>query len=274
MLNDLTVHPFTHAQLKAIVGKPPQALLLSGEEGVGTKTIAKAMANMMKAENSSVFIIEPDDKGTITIAAVRELYVQTRTKASGKQVIIIDNIDAMGIEAQNAFLKLLEEPNSYIFFILTTHFPNLLLETVKSRAQSITIRPIDTVSSMNFIKLNTKVIASLSAQLLFLGSGRPAELYKLSNDETYRKIALERAAMAKLFIVGSRYQKLTLISLLANLPRRDALTVIKMALHMLRLQLNNSQPDTILQKIRALLLAHDKIAANGHIRTQLLRTIS
>jgi DNA polymerase-3 subunit delta' len=50
--------------------------------------------------------------------------------------------DLMGREAQNAFLKTLEEPPPYITFILISSHPELLLPTIRSRTQKINFTPL------------------------------------------------------------------------------------------------------------------------------------
>jgi len=50
-----------------------------------------------------------------------------------RKIYIIRNADAMNQSAQNAFLKLLEEPPGYVVFMLLAENPGLLLETVRSR---------------------------------------------------------------------------------------------------------------------------------------------
>lgn len=50
--------------------------------------------------------------------------------------------DLMGREAQNAFLKTLEEPPGYITFILISSHPELLLPTIRSRTQKVNFSPL------------------------------------------------------------------------------------------------------------------------------------
>src|SRR5690606_41517756 len=68
---------------------------------------------------------------------IRRLYDLARTKGS-KKYIIIDYAETMAKPAQNAFLKLLEEPNDQIHFILLSHQPQSLLPTIMSRSEEHT----------------------------------------------------------------------------------------------------------------------------------------
>lgn len=73
--------------------------------------------------------------------------------------------DLMGREAQNAFLKTLEEPPSYITFILISSRPELLLPTIRSRTQKIIFSPLtfEEFSKYKFPKIyNIQYLYNLS----------------------------------------------------------------------------------------------------------------
>lgn len=61
-------------------------------------------------------------------------------EAPGK-AYIIQNADAMNASAQNALLKILEEPPAYAHFILLASNPMALLPTIRSRLAAVTLRP-------------------------------------------------------------------------------------------------------------------------------------
>lgn len=129
----------TSNQLDKIAADLPQSLLLTGMRGVGLYTIANEMSNTV---GSIPIVIKPQliSKAStieqISIDAIRELYTSLRGKRSHVQVVIVDDADTMTASAQNSFLKLLEEPPSSVRFILTSHRPEKLLATVRSRVQT------------------------------------------------------------------------------------------------------------------------------------------
>ena len=59
-----------------------------------------------------------------------------------RRVFVIEAADAMADESQNALLKTLEEPASFVHLILISAEPGALLETVRSRCQSIRFAPL------------------------------------------------------------------------------------------------------------------------------------
>ena len=79
----------------------------------------------------------------ITVDQIRELGVDALVlpnEAAGK-VYILPEADAMNISAQNAFLKLLEEPPRFVSFLLCAENPLALLETVRSRCAGERLTP-------------------------------------------------------------------------------------------------------------------------------------
>ncbi len=137
------------------------AYIIEGPEGSGKKTISRLIASALACENrfdegfslpcgkcnncrrieknisSDVVWITKEDKATIGVEAIRNirrnLYVTPND--SYVRVYIIDSAEKMTVQAQNALLLSLEEPPSFVTFILLTSDSKKLLETVRSRAQ-------------------------------------------------------------------------------------------------------------------------------------------
>lgn len=77
----------------------------------------------------------------LTVQQVREISVdaQVLPNESSRKVYIIEEAELMNLNAQNAALKLLEEPPATVIFLLCVSNPDLLLETVRSRCQLISL---------------------------------------------------------------------------------------------------------------------------------------
>jgi len=73
------------------------------------------------------------------IADIREISGYTKHKLANKHTIIIRGLDKASIEAQNAFLKSLEEPQSNLSFIVVAKSAESLLPTIISRCQLIKV---------------------------------------------------------------------------------------------------------------------------------------
>ena len=77
------------------------------------------------------------DNELAQIAQVRELKNFTQLKVGGPVAIVVQNIEAASTAALNAFLKMLEEPQERIYFILTTNNIHRVIPTIQSRCQVI-----------------------------------------------------------------------------------------------------------------------------------------
>lgn len=97
---------------------------------------------------TNLYVVEPllvDEKGReksgkeITIGQVKELskFASLSSLNNGYKAVIIKQAHCLNLEAQNAFLKILEEPKGDVFFILLTEHPDRLLETVRSRCSKV-----------------------------------------------------------------------------------------------------------------------------------------
>ena len=80
-----------------------------------------------------------NEKDQDTIRWFEHQFYMSTTSEVGKKLGLIDDADCMNVQAQNAFLKTLEEPPRDTFFILATANPSSLLPTIISRCQTILI---------------------------------------------------------------------------------------------------------------------------------------
>lgn len=154
MLDTLVFHPSTERELGQFARNPSHAVLLVGSEGMGKRTIAEQLASIildlpgvetLERYPHARVIMPEDGKDVIPIDAVRGLQQFTKLKIAGSQtrpqrIIIVDEAQTMTVEAQNALLKLLEEPPAGTVFVLNVRNVQELLPTVRSRAQHIAIR--------------------------------------------------------------------------------------------------------------------------------------
>ena len=108
------------------------------------------MAGLLRPQDTKEKI--DNENGTISVEMIRQLYDQTRARHTSPQIFIIDDADRMSRGAQNAFLKLLEEPGKQIYFILTSHNPQNLLPTIRSRTQNVVLQALDKTESSTFIE--------------------------------------------------------------------------------------------------------------------------
>ena len=137
-----------------------ESILISG----GNKRLRKekVMEYVLKSNfqitpnNPDIIEIDvPNDKKTIGIDAIRDLIKFSNTKPFSHKIkwAVIYNANKMTVEAQNALLKTLEEPENYFFTALETRSEELLLPTIVSRCKRIKIKNILEDGQNNSIKL-------------------------------------------------------------------------------------------------------------------------
>lgn len=154
-------------QIKA--ERTSHAYLFCGTRGTGKTTIAKIFAKAVNCENqrdgspcgecalcraisagASMNVIEIDAASNNGVDSVREIVDEVAySPAEGKyKVYIIDEVHMLSIGAFNALLKTLEEPPSYVIFILATTEVHKIPITIMSRCQRYDFRriTIDTIS--------------------------------------------------------------------------------------------------------------------------------
>lgn len=160
-------------------GNIGHAYLFCGERGTGKTSTAKIFAravNCLHLEDGdpcnqcdacrvsmseeSMDIVEMDAASNRTIANIRGLkeminYPPTHLK---RKVYIIDEVHMLTTEAFNALLKTLEEPPSYVIFILATTEPEKLPETILSRCQRFDFRRVSELSLQQNIQ---RILADL-----------------------------------------------------------------------------------------------------------------
>ena len=270
------INPNSEKSLLSFIKELPQSLLITGENGVGLSTISRYIAEQREI-TPTIILPEKDEKvdlekGVISVEIMRRLYDETRTKTASSRIIIIDYAERMTHQAQNAFLKLLEEPNEGVYFILVSHSVAKLLPTILSRVEKLEIQPVTVDQSKELLDTLQINDAQKRAQLLFMATGRPAELIRLCNDDEYFS---KRSAMirdARELLQGSLYQKL-LIAQNYKDKRPDALNLLLDASNILRMSIvSNPQPEAI-NRIENLLKAYQRIEANGNIRLALAQMV-
>lgn len=164
------------------------AYLFCGPRGVGKTTCARIFAKTINCSNpspegeacdqcascksfnegTSLNISELDAASNNSVEDIRTLVEQVRfTPQAGKyKVYIIDEVHMLSSAAFNAFLKTLEEPPSYVVFILATTEKHKLLPTILSRCQIFDFKRItnnDTVEHLESIATNEHVEAEKTA---------------------------------------------------------------------------------------------------------------
>lgn len=269
-------HPTSQAALDAALAHRAHALIITGPIGIGLSGAAEYLATHLQAKAYTV-LPEKNEKvdvesGVISVESIRRLYEFTRTIERGTRLIVVDYAERMGVQAQNAFLKLLEEPTENTLFVLLTHDLGRLLPTIRSRARALELRPITIAQSEALLdELGVKAPQKRS-QLLFVAKGLPAELRRLANDQAYFDSRAQIIRDARTYLQGSRYEKLKLIHNYRD-DRPKALLLLTDAMGMLEQAARKSPKAELFRQLDLLLQTYDRVTANGNLRLQLAKSV-
>jgi DNA polymerase-3 subunit delta' len=157
--------------------------MLCGPRGIGKATLAYKIAKQVYGNVGDFFIIDLahnlDDRGNlkpdaklISVNTVRNMIERMQMSSmSGKwRVVLIDAVDELTVAAENAILKLLEEPPQQTLFLLVTHQLSNVLPTVRSRARVEKMHPL-TTSELRELCVRFMGDTEISSEILKLSNG-------------------------------------------------------------------------------------------------------
>ena len=145
-------HKREREELSGLLSRDGLSLSFSGKEGTGKKLVAlsflRNLLNVSEKEDirkhPDLFLIEKEDE-MIKADDIRALinFSSIKSYLGGKKAVLIDNAENMNKNAQNALLKILEEPPKGEFIILITKDFEELLPTIRSRVTNIRFRDLN-----------------------------------------------------------------------------------------------------------------------------------
>ena len=246
------------AELSA--GRPSHAYILEGPAGSGRHTAARLIASAIFCKDRSASFpcgkclscrkvsqgISPDviyvnrgDRATIGIDVIRDLRASLSFAPveEDKKIYIIEEADKMTAQAQNSLLLSLEEPPSFVVFILLCTDSTLLLETVRSRAPVIRMELLGAGEIVKYLSSKpeySKLGKRLEdASALSGGSvGRTIELLSESDAEEFRDADLCREIMPTL-LYGGRAERNALLKRMPS-KRDEAISFLTVVMSALR----------------------------------------
>jgi DNA polymerase-3 subunit delta' len=220
-------------------GNYPNKILFSGQKGIGKATLAFHFINYVltindekkydiesyqinsessefktinnKSNTNLITIDVNEDKKSIDINQIRELIINLNKSSFNKKprFVLIDNIELLNINSINALLKILEEPNENINFILI-HNNRKILPTLLSRCINFKI----SLSNNDYLKISNQLLNddlnNLVNNELINYYFTPGEIYQLvqfSSENGYDLSNIDLKNFLKILINDTQYKK-------------------------------------------------------------------
>ncbi len=219
--------------------KLPNKILLSGSKGCGKATLAYHFINYVfsinekntyniktnenNIQNTTLKLIKHgshpnfhlidlmEEKKNIEISQIRNMinYANKSTFNNQARFVLIDNIEHLNVNSSNALLKIIEEPNQNLFFILIHNDSKKIIKTLKSRCLLFKINlTFDQSIYIANSLLNENIYQLLNKDLINIYF-KPGDFIGLINFAKKNKIKLQEYTLKNLLLllINENYYK-------------------------------------------------------------------
>ncbi|MBI1852250.1 MAG: DNA polymerase III subunit delta' [Planctomycetes bacterium] len=211
-----------------VTGRLAHAYLFVGDDGIGKRTLAIAVARALVCERRGEFgdhvnacgkcgacirvardshpdvLVSRFDAaaGSVKVGDIRamEEFLQRTALEGGYKVLVVDGAEEMTDAAANAFLKTLEEPPPHSLLILVAQSTSTLPSTVASRCQVIRLRGLDEVDVRRVLVEQASVPDDEATALAAASGGSPGRALALRGVD----VLAEAAALTREIVSPSR----------------------------------------------------------------------
>lgn len=192
-------------------GELAHGYIFWGTSNIGKRTVALSLANYLEngefalpgdkptAPLTECLLIKPDEQRSIGIDIIRQIkYFLWQRPIKGKyRSVIIDDGDALTLEAQSALLKIAEEPSPFALIILIVKDPEVLLPTISSRLPKIYFAPVSQEKIREWLMKVMNYSLKEAENLAKRSFGRPGLIIILQNDKKMRLLIKKAAEFLK-----------------------------------------------------------------------------
>ena len=208
-----------HMQHAVETGKVSHAYIISGENGSGKEYIARIFAKALLCQNKEkrngyleacgkcpscikadalthpdILTLTHEKPTSIGVDDIRAQLVEgavIKPYESDHKIYIIPEGEKMTIQAQNALLKTLEEPPSYIVIIILTSNLNAFLPTIISRCIHLPMKPVKDDLIRQYLMENCHVVDYKASLCASFARGNMGKAIELASGERFEKLKNE-----------------------------------------------------------------------------------
>ena len=209
-----------HFQNAVRTGSVSHAYILSGEAGMGRKSLANAFAlsllcekglpdpcmkchacrQVLSGNHPDLIYVTHEKPASIGVDDIRRQINDTiliRPYSSYYKIYIVDEAEKMTVQAQNALLKTIEEPPSYGIILLLATNPDVFLPTILSRCVQLKLRPLKDSTVKEYLVHSLKVEESQADIYAAFARGNLGRAIHLAQSEDFKHMYQELTGLLK-----------------------------------------------------------------------------
>lgn len=213
-------HIKEHLQKAISANKVSHAYIINGEKGSGKEFIANTFAMALQCEKGEaepcmechsckqaitknhpdIITLVHEKPNTIGVEDIRGQIVNDvaiKPYSSKWKIYIINEAEKMSVQAQNALLKTLEEPPSYVVILLLTSNSSMLLETILSRCTALNMRPVEDKTVRKYLMEILHVPDYQADICVAFARGNIGKAKSLATSEDFENIKKEAVTVLK-----------------------------------------------------------------------------
>lgn len=166
-----------------------------GAPRTGKRIFATHFANFLETGKfekpkilSDFFLVEPDSEGTIGIEQSRQLknFLWQRPGISMRRTAVINDSEAMTGDAQNAILKIAEEPPESSLLIIISSDSERLWPTLQSRLQKVYFPPVSVALIEKWLLKSTECSVEDAKKFSAASYGQPGLALMMASDKNFK----------------------------------------------------------------------------------------
>ncbi|MCT4542761.1 MAG: DNA polymerase III subunit delta' [Vallitalea sp.] len=220
-----------HLQTAIKTKKISHAYIFDGEKGMGKKMLANTFAKTLQCEKKGIspcdeciscrtydslnhpdiIFVEQTKKTGIGVNDIREQINQNiniKPYQYPYKIYIVDNADSMTEQAQNALLKTLEEPPSYVIILLLSNNINKFLVTIISRCVVLKLKPVMPKEVKNYLTDMIKISNDEAELITSFAQGIIGKAKELSSSQEFFDMREEMIVISNSIIYDDEYELL------------------------------------------------------------------
>jgi DNA polymerase-3 subunit delta' len=194
-----------------------QGYMFYGESELGKATVARAFAHFLEQGDFSdapqilqetLYISTAPDKAHIGIDEARDIkhFLSQNPQQGNYRIVIIDNAHFLTAQAQNALLKIIEEPPVHSLFLVIARHPDSILDTLQSRLQHIHFGAVPNKEIEELLVQDFGVSEGEAKKVSLRAHGKPGRAVSLLQNEGYKALG----AQASRFVAEYRNRSVIL----------------------------------------------------------------